>query len=768
MGIRYEIPYFWTMNLIKLFIGFFFCLFALSTNVFGQDIPIGNWRTHYTYNTAQSIEIVEQKLFSGSNHLSVFDMVEDEYTTYSKVNGMSDVDIKLIRYDAESGYLIIIYQNSNLDLFKEGEFYNIPDIKNQNITGSKRINSVYFKNKLMYLSTDFGIVVLNPARKEIKETYKLQAEAQLLEIKDLTSLQGKFYAATSKGLFMADVNSPALQNYANWSLVLSDPLQYVVNHYDTLYAATATTLSVVRGNLLASRYTSPSQIVAIRSGVKDLYLCESGDQRRAITFFNEFGQKSDSVMNINPNDMVERNSGEIWEADEWEGTIQLTNRKNKQYRNPKGIFTNSVYNLSYFKEDILVAGGGETEWIYNFNSAGISRLKPSGEWQWYNRFTNIPAMDSVFDILDVAIDPRNNYIYATSFGGGLLEIHPDLSTVVYKNTPYILPFGSSYRMVGLTFDERNNLWMSNYGSESQLVVKKADGSWQNFKFPYGVSEKAASQIVIDDANQKWVVAPRGIGIYVLNDNNTIDNKNDDKIKFVRTGLGSGNLPSNEVNCIAKDKNGKLWVGTDDGIGIFNCPESVTTTSGCEAELKVVQYDQDAGQLFQRENVRTIAVDGANNKWIGTNNGIWLISDDAEKILQRFNTSNSPLPSNEINKILIHPITGEVFIATNAGLVSYRGQATDGAENQDGLTVFPNPVPSGYAGSIAIKGLVENSDVRITDAAGQLIYKTKAQGGQAVWNGQYYTGGRPKTGVCFVFVTNEDGSETKVGKFIFNE
>ena len=148
MGIRYENPYFWTMNLIKLFIGFFFCLFVLSTNVFGQDIPIGNWRTHYTYNTAQSIEIVGQKLFSGSNHLSVFDMAEDEYSTYSKVNGMSDVDIKLIRYDAESGYMIIIYQNSNLDLFKEGTFYNIPDIKNQNITGSKRINSVYFKNKL--------------------------------------------------------------------------------------------------------------------------------------------------------------------------------------------------------------------------------------------------------------------------------------------------------------------------------------------------------------------------------------------------------------------------------------------------------------------------------------------------------------------------------------------------------------------------------------------------------------------------------------------
>jgi len=310
--------------------------------------------------------------------------------------------------------------------------------------------------------------------------------------------------------------------------------------------------------------------------------------------------------------------------------------------------------------------------------------------------------------------------------------------------------------------------MSNYGAPDQLVVKKADGSWQKFSFPYTVSEKTASQLVIDNANQKWMVAPRGVGIYVLNDNNSIDNKNDDQIKYLRTGLGYGNLPNNDVNCIVKDLNGKIWVGTSDGIGIFNCAESLMTASGCDAELKIVKYDLNAGLLFQRENVKTIAVDGANNKWIGTNNGVWLISDDAEKILQHFNIDNSPLPSNEINKIVVHPITGDVFIATNAGLVSYRGVATQGSENNDNLVVFPNPVPSQYGGIIAIKGLVGNADVRITDAAGQLVYRTTAQGGQATWSGLNYLGQRPRTGVFYVFVTNADGSESKAGKFIFNE
>jgi ligand-binding sensor domain-containing protein len=419
---------------------------------------------------------------------------------------------------------------------------------------------------------------------------------------------------------------------------------------------------------------------------------------------------------------------------------------------------------------MYVSGGGEKEWILTYNSSGFYRYK-DGTWTNYNRMNGTSGMDSILDVMDIAVDPSNQYIYAASYGGGLLEIHPDNTHVLYRNTPYIqsqVGNPNGYIIAGLTMDRNNNLWLSNYAAIDQLVVKKKDGSWQKFSFPYSTSERAASQIVIDDANQKWLMAPRGIGIFVLNDNNTIDNKADDQIAKINKGSGLGNLPSNEVYCIEKDKDGKIWVGTADGIAIFNCPESIFSNNGCEAELKIVKYDLNAGLLFQREAVNTIAVDGANNKWIGTNNGVWLISDDAEKIIQRFTKDNSPLPTNEIRKIKVHPRTGEVFIATTMGLVSWRGNATDGAENNDQLLVFPNPVPADYAGTIAISGLVANADVRITDISGQLVYRTKAQGGQAVWNGKNYTGQKPRSGVYYVFVTNEDGSETKAGKFIFNE
>jgi hypothetical protein len=180
----------------------------------------------------------------------------------------------------------------------------------------------------------------------------------------------------------------------------------------------------------------------------------------------------------------------------------------------------------------------------------------------------------------------------------------------------------------------------------------------------------------------------------------------------------------------------------------------------------VQYDQFAGYLFSTEVVNAMAVDGANRKWIGTNNGIWLLSPDASKIVNRFTVDNSPLPSNTIQKITVDDVTGDVYIGTADGLISYRGTATEGNESAGSIKSFPSPIPSGYTGSIAINGFTANSDVRITDIAGQLVYRAKATGGQLVWNGLDYTGHRPQTGILLVFATNKDGSQTAVGKLMF--
>jgi len=326
-----------------------------------------------------------------------------------------------------------------------------------------------------------------------------------------------------------------------------------------------------------------------------------------------------------------------------------------------------------------------------------------------------------------------------------------------------------YPIAGLAFDNNNNLWVTMFGAPHELYVKTTAGNWYSFQLPYSRNiPYSGGPIVVDDNNRKWYLCwdggSGGGGIIVYDDNYTPDNPSDDKSRNLTSGVGYGNLPSNKTLSIAKDKNNNIWVGTDNGIGIINCGSSVF--DGCDAQIPIVQYDQYAGYLFAGEIVRSIAVDGANRKWVGTDNGVWLLSPDASKIIYRFTQDNSPIPSNHVQKIAIDPTTGDVYIGTELGLVVYRSTATEGGTTNKDVKTFPNPVPGSYKGTIAIKGLVANADVRITDISGQLIYRTTALGGQAVWNGMDYTGHRPQSGVYLIFVTRADGTETYVGKMVF--
>jgi len=220
-----------------------------------------------------------------------------------------------------------------------------------------------------------------------------------------------------------------------------------------------------------------------------------------------------------------------------------------------------------------------------------------------------------------------------------------------------------------------------------------------------------------------------------------------------------------VLCVAKDKSGFIWAGTDDGVCVIQCPQEVFKT-GCEAILPIVQQGNFAGYLFKGESVRSIAVDGADRKWVATKNGIWLISPDGEEVIERFTEDNSLLLSNDVRQIAINGKTGEVYFATAKGICSYRGTATEGQQTNSNVLVFPNPVPPGYNGTIAIRGVAENAIVKIIELDGRLVYQTKALGGQAVWDGKDYKGRKISTGIYLVLISNDDGSEKTSTKIVF--
>jgi len=218
-----------------------------------------------------------------------------------------------------------------------------------------------------------------------------------------------------------------------------------------------------------------------------------------------------------------------------------------------------------------------------------------------------------------------------------------------------------------------------------------------------------------------------------------------------------------------DRDGKVWVGTSDGVVVFECDPF---NEECVGGLPIVgqnEIDDEDAYLLGGEDVRTIAVNGANQKWFGTTNGVFLTSENGREQFAFFNDKNSPLFDNLVSDIAINQETGEVFFGTNKGIISFRGQATEGKRFNDiNAYAFPNPVRPEYDGPIAIKGLAENANVKITDIKGQLIFETEAQGGQAVWDGRDYNGRRASSGVYLVFSTKVDlnNPDTLVTKILF--
>jgi len=259
------------------------------------------------------------------------------------------------------------------------------------------------------------------------------------------------------------------------------------------------------------------------------------------------------------------------------------------------------------------------------------------------------------------------------------------------------------------------------------------------------------------------------GLVGLQHQGTLDDPSDDKYIQLTTGELLGNLPSNKITALAADFDGELWIGTDAGFAVlYNANGSFAAGAGnYDAQRILIPFEGNYEEVLGDASITDIEVDGGNRKWISlANAGLVLLSSDGTQIIAQYTEDNSPLISNTIYDIEINQQTGELYIVTDKGLVSFRIDATYEDPSYETLNVFPNPVKPDYFGPITIQGIRYNSDVKVTDAAGNLIYKTLSNGGTATWNGQNLNGEKVPTGVYFFWTANNyQGGERKVAKVL---
>ena len=751
----------------------FFSLCAAAQN----NLPaVGSWREHLPYQAAIDVTASSRKVYCATPYsLFTIDLQTQELERISKVAGLAETGISTIRFDSAARKLYIAYSNSNLDILDENGLHNLPDLKRENISGDKNIYHIYPDNNRCYLSTGLGVLVIDPARVEVKDSWFIGANGGYVRTNAFTRSNGFFYAATDEGLKRTATTTANPADFRNWQTVSgtaglpAGSARSVVSWQNRTLALQNDSIFAESGGAWSLFFTNGWPILSINISENRLFVCErrtSGASQVLVLNTNGGIQKTlqqPGVISYPQNAISVK--GEEWVADRFGGLAHATGSTYETFKpnSPADVATGALAaanNIVY-----ATAGSVNDSWNYQYNRSGIFRLA-GGNWTNYNQYS-YSKLDTLMDFITVAIDPRDGSVWGGSYGGGLLHIKTDNALDIYKqNSPIAPTVGdpASYRVSGLAFDADNNLWVANFGADHQLHVLKNNGAWRSFAAPFLLNLNAAAQIVIDDANQKWIVSPMSNGIIVFDDNNTIDNPGDDRWRLYKYGTGIGNLPSNEVRSIAKDKSGFIWVGTADGIGVIQCPQEAFLT-GCEAVLPIIKDGNFANYLFKGQEVRSIAVDGADRKWVATASGAWLVSPDGDRVLAHFTEDNSPLLSSDIKSLVIDGSSGEVFFATARGICSFRGSATEAAETNGHVLVFPNPVPPDFHGTIGIRGLPENSIVKITETNGRLVYQTRALGGQAGWDGRDYRGNRAASGIYLVLATDDSHQEKVVTKIV---
>lgn len=767
-----------------------FTVFLTFSFLCKGQVAVGQWRDHLPYNQGERIVKGDNKVYMVTSvGMFNYNINTGETQKMSKITGLSDSGVKSVSYHDDLDILILGYRNGNIDLISDFEIYNIADIKRNAMTGDKTIYDILLIGDIAYLACGFGIVELDLVRREIRNSFFIGDLGSALKVNQITYDGQNIYAATDQGIFKGDIDD-FLVDFSNWEEITN------INsgRFSWMKSNRFSYITYFEDKLIASYY-DPNQneadTIVVFDGfewsvLKDYWnrdiVIVSKDDRLVIGstwWFKELDKDLEQIRHFGTYRFDDEDVGSraahfylddddvIWIADKRVGMVKTIGGWKFERFQINGPDSHEVFAMESVGDQVVaLAGGMNLSWNPLYRHARFHMLSD-------DYWTSFSTPD-YRDLVSIAVNPNDpNHFFAGSWVNGLLEVKNGEIINVYDNTnSTISNVGTHdlFRVGGLAFDNNNNLWVTNSLTNPPIHVMDSEGEWTGLDYYSQTGHLNIGDIIVTKDNIKWVVLRSGNGLFVFDDNGTPGDMSDDRYRKLSVRNENGEIISNDVYSIAEDKNGYIWVGTNKGVAVYYNPENVFDDPNFHArQIKIPRNDgtDNADLLLATEVVSTINVDGANNKWFGTQAaGVFYTSSDGLEEIHHFNTDNSPLLDNNILCLTVNPTSGEVFFGTPMGIISYRATATEGSENFEKVYAFPNPVNPDYHGPITITGLVAGSYVKITDISGNLVYETRSEGGQAVWYGKNLNGNRVQTGVYLVMSTNEDGSKTDVTKILF--
>ena len=764
------------------FLSFFFCFFSLFSQVDYSD----SWEDFFSYNNVKDFIKVDNLVYAlADNAIFTYNEVTGETTKFSSIQGLSGETTSAIHYNETFKRVVIGYENGLIEVIDENEVITISsDIVNFNQSGSKRINHISEFGNTLYLSTPFAIVEYDIEKLEFGDTFFIGNGSSSIQINKTTIVNNTIYAVTADGLFSADVTNSLLIDFNNWTQEFAGrSFNRITNFNNQLFVSENTVLHQYTDGQLNAVQNFFERIINLQASATNLTVTLN---KKAVVFnenlmqINEFTTNAEFDFTLS-NATLLGNSAYL--ATQEFGILKTAqNSLIYQEIHPEGPLFNSPFSIAVLNNNLWVVYGGYDQ-IYAPRQIRRGFSHFNGE-NWIN--TNFNPDFPVIDLNAISIDSNSeNRVFISSFGdtnnvnsvstGGLLEVENDEIKTFYNHLNSPLeditesdPNRVTIRISGTAFDSDGNLWVSNIGVPNELKKLSASGQWQSFDISAAKTREAfgLSEVKLDRSGNIWM-GSRGNGALAFN-----PTTNTAKSLIATPNLG--NLPDANVNTVAIDRSNRVWIGTRTGMVVFRNSSSIFSDDVLNAQPIIIEENGVGERLLGDQNINSIEIDGADNKWFGTDNGgVIYTNPSGLRTIANFSKENSPLPSNRILKIRVDNANGKVYFATDKGIVAYNSNVAPFGDTLGEVYAYPNPVLKQHD-IVTITGrngttLPKGTNVKILDVAGNLVYETNVvegqelQGGKVVWNKKNLSGNKVASGVYIVLLATEDASETSTTK-----
>ena len=733
---------------------------------FGQSISSKKWSDLFSYNNILAIKEDNGKFVAATeNGIFYHNISSGEITKLSKANGLHDVKITAFDYNPTTKIGLVGYKNGSMDVITEDGVTIVIDIPiASGYNGDKKINHISITGDKAVVSVGYGVSIFDLKKKEFAQTAFFNTGSSYLSANEATIKDDKVYVATNLGLKTHDINV-TFPVYSTWATLASDSFPHIDSEsiiaYSTaskVYFGTGSSFSSISQN-----FTNISDVVVTANNiiVTDKDRIYTYNTSGSLLSTDNFGEECNTANFIN---------GKLYGGTKLSGVKDLANNSIK----PDGPYSNRSYKIHLENEKLWVSTGARENRFLN-SSPDAKNLGfyyfTGTEWIYSSFFKDNTT--TVFNVMDAVPNPTDlNEVFFTNFthntGKGVYKMKYDDASKDFALEKFYPMDSNPFRNLplGLAYDESNNLFGSMgfylYNSAPTSAIMVYDKTADTFVTKEMLISSTVQKPIIYDG-KLWIPLPRTNHFIAYDYNNTPLNFSDDKSNILSVQNG---LPSNSFGSVsvAIDQNDDAWIGSDTGLRIL--PNASTAIENNPTlENIVIEQNGIPEELFRDNQILQIEVDSGNHKWVSVDGGgVYYMTPNGENTLKHFTKENSPIPTNSVTDIKVDNKTGKVYFVTFEGIVVYQGDVVNVTSDFGDVLVYPNPVvQANFKGNVTIRGLAQKTNIRIVDAAGNLVHQAVAKGGFYEWNLNNQRGQRVASGIYYVLMTNEDGTDKATAK-----